>query len=48
MYMEFVFTSDPAAMMDRIAEDIRLERIANQGRLLRSVVNTQFQEFHEG
>jgi len=48
MYMEFTFTSDPAAMMDRIAEDIRLERITNQEELLRPVVNTQLQEFHDG
>ena len=48
MYMEFTFTSDPAAMMDRIADDIRLERIADQEELLRPVVNTQLQEFHEG
>lgn len=47
MYMEFTFTSDPAAMMDRIADDIRLERISDQEELLRPVINTQLQEFHE-
>jgi cell division control protein 6 len=46
MYMEFTFTGDPAAMMNRIVDDTRLEAIANQEELLRSVVNSQLNEFH--
>jgi cell division control protein 6 len=46
MYMEFTFTGDPAAMMNRIVNDTRLEAIANQKELLRSVVNSQLKEFH--
>ncbi|WP_373325177.1 orc1/cdc6 family replication initiation protein [Halomicrobium urmianum] len=46
MYMEFTFTSDPEAMMKRIADDTRLEGIAEQEDLLRTVVNAQLTEFH--
>jgi cell division control protein 6 len=46
MYMEFTFTGDPAAMMNRIVDDTRLEAISNQKELLRSVVNSQLKEFH--
>lgn len=46
MYMEFTFTSDPAAMMERIIEDTRLESIADQEELLRTIINTQLKEFH--
>ncbi len=48
MYMEFTFTGDPEAMMTRIVDDTRLERIAEQQELLSSVVNAQLKEFHEG
>ena len=47
MYMEFTFTGDPAAMMDRITEDSRLGTIGEQEELLRSVVNAQLNQFHE-
>ncbi len=47
MYMEFTFTGDPEAMMTRIIDDTRLEGMANQEELLRSVVNAQLKEFHE-
>ena len=47
MYMEFTFTGDPAAMMNRIIDDIRLEGIAEQEELLRSVANSQLREFHD-
>jgi cell division control protein 6 len=47
MYMEFTFTGDPEAMMERITEDMRLETIGDQEELLRSVVNAQLKEFHE-
>lgn len=47
MYMEFTFTGDPEAMMDRIVDDSRLEGIASQEELLRTVVNSQLNEFHE-
>nr|WP_313689848.1 orc1/cdc6 family replication initiation protein [Halobellus sp. DFY28] len=47
MYMEFTFTGDPEAMMTRIVDDTRLERIAQQEELLSSVVNAQLKEFHE-
>jgi len=33
-------------MMNRIVDDTRLEAIANQEELLRSVVNSQLNEFH--
>jgi len=46
MYMEFTFTGDPTAMMNRIVDDTRLEAIANQKELLQSVVNSQLKEFH--
>jgi len=46
MYMEFTFTGDPAAMMNRIVDDTRLEGIAEQEELLRSVANSQLREFH--
>jgi cell division control protein 6 len=46
MYMEFTFTGDPAAMMDRITEDSRLGTISEQEDLLRSVVNAQLNQFH--
>lgn len=45
MYMEFTFTGDPVAIMDRIVEDTRLEAISSQTDLLRSVVNAQLREF---
>ncbi|MBX0297258.1 orc1/cdc6 family replication initiation protein [Halomicroarcula nitratireducens] len=47
MYMEFTFTGDPAAMMTRIIDDTRLEAIAEQEELLRTVINSQLQQFHE-
>lgn len=47
MYMEFTFTGDPAAMTNRIVDDTRLEVIADQEELLRTVVNSQLKEFHE-
>ena len=47
MYMEFTFTGDPEAMMARIVDDSRLEGLAKQEELLRSVVNAQLKEFHE-
>jgi archaeal cell division control protein 6 len=46
MYMEFTFTGDPKAMMNRIIEDTRLEAVAAQEDLLRTVVNAQLREFH--
>lgn len=47
MYMEFTFTGDPAAMMDRIVDDTRMEAVADQKELLRTVVNSQLNEFHD-
>ncbi len=47
MYMEFTFTGDPEAIMTRIADDTRLERMIDQEELLKSVVNAQLKEFHE-
>ena len=47
MYMEFTFTSDPAAMINRVVDDTRLEGIADQEELLRNIANSQLQEFHE-
>ncbi|MFC6838430.1 orc1/cdc6 family replication initiation protein [Halomarina ordinaria] len=47
MYMEFTFTGDPAAMMDRIVDDGRLKRISEQGELLQTVVTAQLKKFHE-
>lgn len=47
MYMEFTFTGDPEAIMARIVDDTRLERIADQEELLRSVVNAQLQDFYQ-
>nr|WP_187695781.1 orc1/cdc6 family replication initiation protein [Haloplanus rubicundus] len=47
MYMEFTFTGDPTAIMDRIVEDTRLETISGQNELLQSVVNAQLNEFHD-
>ena len=47
MYMEFTFTGDPEAIMARIADDTRLEGMAEQDELLKSVVNAQLKEFHE-
>jgi cell division control protein 6 len=47
MYMQFTFTGDPAAIMDRIVEDTRLKAIDTQEAILRSVVNAQLNEFNE-
>lgn len=47
MYMEFTFTGDPEAMMNRIVDDTRLEAIANQEELLRTIVNSQLNQFHD-
>ena len=47
MFMEFTFTGDPEGMMKRIVDDTRLEAIAEQEELLRTVVNTQLRDFHE-
>jgi len=47
MYMEFTFTGDPEAIMDRIVDDTRLERIVEQKNLLQTVVNAQLNEFHK-
>jgi len=46
MYMEFTFTGDPEAMMNRIVKSTRLEAIAEQENLLQSVVNAQLKDFH--
>jgi len=46
MYMEFTFIGDPEAMMQRVLDDTRLERIQDDNDLLRSVVNAQLKEFH--
>ena len=46
MYMEFTFTGDPTGIMKRITEDTRLESIAEQEELLRTVVNAQLKDFH--
>jgi cell division control protein 6 len=48
MYMEFTFTGDPTSIMERVTEDSRVESIIDQQELLRSVVNAQLNEFHEG
>ncbi|GAA0275222.1 orc1/cdc6 family replication initiation protein [Halobacterium noricense] len=45
MYMEFTFTGDPEAMINRTVDDTRLEAIANQEDILQSVVNAQLREF---
>lgn len=47
MYMEFTFTGDPAAIINRIADDTRLKGIMEQEELLRSVTNSQLREFHQ-
>lgn len=47
MYMEFTFTGDPTAIMDRIVKDTRLETVARQEELLQSVANAQLNEFHK-
>ena len=47
MYMEFTFTGDPAAIMNRIVDDTRLEGIVEQEELLRSITNSQLREFHD-
>ena len=47
MYMEFTFTGDPNAIMDRIVDDTRLEAVADQEELLRSVVTAQLREFQD-
>ncbi|SDD88900.1 ORC complex protein Cdc6/Orc1 [Natrinema hispanicum] len=47
MYMEFTFTGDPEAIMNRIVDDTRLERIVEQKNLLQTVVNAQLNEFHK-
>lgn len=47
MYMEFTFTGDPAAMMSRVEDDTRLGAIAEQEELLRAVVDSQLDDFHE-
>ncbi|WP_177227680.1 orc1/cdc6 family replication initiation protein [Halomicrobium zhouii] len=46
MYMEFTFTGDPVAIMERIVEDTRLETVAEQEELLQTIVDAQLQEFH--
>jgi len=46
MYMEFTFTGDPAAMMNRIVDDTRMEAISDQEELLRTVINSQLKKFH--
>jgi cell division control protein 6 len=47
MYMEFTFTGDPDAIMERVVEDTRLERVREQDDLLQSVVTAQLREFHD-
>jgi cell division control protein 6 len=47
MYMEFTFTGDPDAIMERVVEDTRLERVREQDELLQSVVTAQLREFHD-
>ncbi len=46
MYMEFTFTGDPAAMMNRIVDDTRMEAVSDQEELLRTVINSQLKKFH--
>jgi cell division control protein 6 len=47
MYMQFTFTGNPEAMMTRIVDDTRLEKIVEQEELLQSIVNSQLSEFHK-
>ena len=47
MYMEFTFTGDPKAIMNRIVDDTRLEGIVEQKNLLQTIVNAQLDEFHK-
>jgi cell division control protein 6 len=47
MYMEFTFTGDPEAMMNRIVGDSRLKGMAEQQELLSTIVCSQLEEFHE-
>jgi archaeal cell division control protein 6 len=47
MYMEFTFTGDPAAIMNRIVDDTRLKGITEQEELLRSVATSQLRKFYE-
>lgn len=47
MYMEFTFTGDPAAIMNRIVDDTRLKEITEQEELLRSVATSQLRKFYE-
>nr|WP_160135378.1 orc1/cdc6 family replication initiation protein [Halococcus salsus] len=47
MYMEFTFTGDPTAIMERIVTDTRLGAISDREEILQSIVNAQLREFHE-
>ena len=47
MYMEFTFTGDPTAIMDRIIISTRLENTDTEEELLQSVVNAQLDDFYE-
>ena len=47
MYMEFTFTGDPTAIMDRIIISTRLESTDTKKELLQSVVNAQLDDFYE-
>lgn len=46
MYMEFTFTGDPQAIMNRIGEGSRLEHIDDNPTPLRTIVNSQLNEFY--
>jgi cell division control protein 6 len=45
--MEFTFTGDPTAIMDRIIISTRLKSTDTEKELLQSVVNAQLDDFYE-
>lgn len=45
MYMEFTFTGDPETIMERIGDNARMEAVSNHQELLRTVVDSQLNEF---
>jgi cell division control protein 6 len=47
MYMEFTFTGDPTAIMDRIIISTRLKSTDTEKELLQSVVNAQLDDSYE-
>lgn len=48
VHKEYTFVDDPEVVADTLREDIRIEEVEQDEKLIRSVVNAQIEDFFEG